>query len=723
MAITSSIFLLLASITGVILAFEPIFENADSKSVANASSLTIAEAMENISSQYMEVLSIEKDRNDFIKASVITNEGANETFYVNPFNGEKLAEIEPEPRIFEFTTGLHRSLFLGTTGRLFIGITSFFFFLMSVSGVFLILRRQGGIKYFFTRVVKMSFWADYHTVLGRLTLIPIIIISLTGTYLSLLRFSVIQNPTINLSVDYGAIEEGAGVSISEIPAFKNNTLANLRSLEYPFSPDVEDPFYLKLEKKELMVNQLTGEILAEAEYPFVALFSELALVLHTGQGTIVWAAVLGLASLAVPFFIYSGFSITLRRKKKKFKNPFAKEKCEYIILVGSEGGSTWQFANLLHTELLRQKKHSYMTDLNKFEHFKNMEHLLIVTATYGQGEAPSNAAKFVKRFNELCPQQHTFSYSVVGFGSLAYPEFCKFAFDLDQLVASHPNGRSLLGVHTINNQSFEAFSQWVNALSAKLSLTLELPKAPNLQLKKKLSQFEVVDRAVSANREDDTVLLQLAPKNKGKYQAGDLLAIYPENSDRERLYSMGTDLNGKNILLSVKRHNSGVCSNFLHNLQPGDVLEGSLLNNNSFHFPRKAPKVVMIGNGTGIAPFLGMIGENGIQRESTLYWGSRDFDSLNIYKSLIEQAIARGTLTRFVPAYSRCDQKLYVQNLIQQDAEFIARTFKSGGVFMICGSITMQKGVTEVLDQICREKNGNPLSYYQNNKQVLMDCY
>ena len=108
---------------------------------------------------------------------------------------------------------------------------------------------------------------------------------------------------------------------------------------------------------------------------------------------------------------------------------------------------------------------------------------------------------------------------------------------------------------------------------------------------------------------------------RSKFTSGDLLAIYPANDNRERLYSIG-NRNG-NIQLAVKLHPSGLGSEFLYNLKPGDTIKAQIINNHAFHFPKKAKKVALISNGTGIAPFLGMIEQNKKKTEIHLYSGFR----------------------------------------------------------------------------------------------------
>ena len=161
----------------------------------------------------------------------------------------------------------------------------------------------------------------------------------------------------------------------------------------------------------------------------------------------------------------------------------------------------------------------------------------------------------------------------------------------------------------------------------------------------------------------------------------------------------------------------------MHELKIGDSLEGFLLQNKAFHFAQKAKRTIMISNGTGIAPFLGMINRNGRAHEIHLYWGGRTGNSFDIYKETIEGALTNNQLAAFKPAYSRCCDKIYVQSLIEKDAPFIAQALKDHGTIMICGSITMQKGVTQALDQICQMHNNQSLSFYQNRKQIKLDCY
>jgi sulfite reductase (NADPH) flavoprotein alpha-component len=64
-----------------------------------------------------------------------------------------------------------------------------------------------------------------------------------------------------------------------------------------------------------------------------------------------------------------------------------------------------------------------------------------------------------------------------------------------------------------------------------------------------------------------------------------------------------------------------------------------------------------------------------------------------------------------------------VKDLLHRDEELVARVLGKGGTIMLCGSLSMQNDVVELLELICQSKLGNSISFYQSHGQVLMDCY
>lgn len=721
LAISSSLFIAIASVTGIILAFEPISNQLEPYAVKNLDKISIANTISVLQEKYDEVIDVKVTNDDFVIASVITKSGASETFYINPTTGKKLGNLVEKASIFKLATNLHRSLFLKSTGRFIVGFVSFLLFLIVLTGTIIIAKRQGGIRRFFTKVVKENFQQYYHIQLGKIMWIPLVIITLTGVYLSLEKFSLL--PSYQVSHQDVAFTETLPEKIhpTDFEVFQNTSLTEVKTIEFPFSEDIEDYFLIKLTNKELQVHQYTGEILSTYQLPWVAIASEWSLILHTGQGNILWAIILLLACIALIFFMYSGFKMTFKRTKKSLipKNIHDKDTADFIILVGSETGNTYRFASLFFNALLANGKTVFITQLNKYTSYKNAKHIIVMTATYGEGEAPSNAKNFESLLQSTA-HQNTIQYSVVGFGSLLYPDYCKYAVEVDKLLSTSTNFEAVMPVFKINNQSFTAFENWSKQWSelTEIPISIEKPKA-NINLKK-LNSFSVIER--SDLNEDATFLIRLQPTKKQKFQSGDLLSFYPEDDLVERQYSIGK-VDG-NIVLSVKKHELGICSTYLSQLSENDIVKAKLKRNHEFHLPSYSKEIIMIANGTGIAPFLGMIHENEDAKKLHLFWGTRTKSSVNVYKEILDVGLASNQLTSLHIAYSQeTTTKQYVQDVIEQEQNFIADVLQNEGVIMICGSVAMQNKVLNILETITRSKLAMSLSEFENMEQIKTDCY
>ncbi|MEM8510693.1 MAG: PepSY-associated TM helix domain-containing protein, partial [Bacteroidota bacterium] len=106
LALSTSIFLVLASLTGLILAFEPMGTAVGPYKTDNLKDIPLATTMRVMDSVYTEVITIEVDRNDRVVASVVNDKGNSETIFVDPLTGEKLGRPKEKARIFQFTTNL-----------------------------------------------------------------------------------------------------------------------------------------------------------------------------------------------------------------------------------------------------------------------------------------------------------------------------------------------------------------------------------------------------------------------------------------------------------------------------------------------------------------------------------------------------------------------------------------------------------------------------------------
>ncbi|NAS30020.1 oxidoreductase [Flavobacteriaceae bacterium R38] len=718
LAIVSSLFLTLASLTGIVLAFEPISNAIQPYAIEEIKEISVAQAVTVLKERYDEVFTLEVDENDFVTASVITEEGNIENIYVHPVSGEKLAVVKEKAPIFTFVTNLHRSLFLKSIGRFFVGLFSFLLCLIAVTGFFLLIKRQGGWKKLFSKIHKDYFELRYHAILSRWFIIPIVIIAGTGVYLSAEKFSLLPIDDIEHSVETDDQQVYEKHLLNELPVFRDTPLNSVRKISFPFSDDTEDFYQVEFKDKEILVHQYTGTIVSEMNYPLVKIMTDLSLLLHTGRGSILWSIILLITTGTILFFMYSGFVMIMKRKKKvkTTKQYKTKDECEFIILVGSETGSTYNFARLLYNALIEAGQNVFIADLNTYTTYQKAKYFIVLTATYGEGEATTNARKFEHKFSMITPVSEM-NFAVVGFGSLEYLDFCKYAIKVDGLLHGNSKFKPVLPLYKIDNQSSEAFDDWVQQWTSRIGINLNIE---TFEQDRRTIKFKVLNTP-SVNS-DNTFLLNLLPQEKIKFQSGDLLAIRPEKDAKERLYSVSKI--GNEILLSVKKHELGLCSTYLSKLKENELLEGVIKTNKEFHFPKQVSEIIFISNGTGIAPFLGMIHENLNRRKVYLYWGGRTPDSFRVYKDFVGRGKLTKQLDHIKIAYSQeNDNKEYVQNLILKDTSLISSVLERGGTIMICGSLKMQKGVLDVLEEVVMMKLNKMLSDFEDRGQLKMDCY
>lgn len=719
LAVVSSLFLVLAAGTGIILATDAVGQKLPTYKVENFEELTLSDVIPVVKDSFLEISELQVTHNQFVIVKGLDENGDEIVAIVNPNTGKVIGKPEKESEFIQWVTSLHRSLFLHDTGRIFIGINAFLLLLIATSGFFLVVQRQHGIKRFFATIPNEGWNQFIHVFTGRWMLVPIFIIAISGTYLSLNRFKWFDEFKINhqeLSFPKEAPEQQ---EIKSFKSFQSIKLSEVQKIEFPFTDDVEEFYKVKLTTKEILVNQFDGTILSEVTYPKTVLLEILSLDLHTGRSSAIWAVVLGIASISILIFIYTGFALSFKRMKNKIKNTFKAEESTIIILVGSENGSTLGFANAFFTQLIQSGKKVFLTEMNQLNHFPKAEQIVIFTATHGLGEAPSNASNFEKLI-----QKTTFNNKVqtcvVGFGSTNYPDFCGFAKKVEKLVKQQSWNETLVELHTINDKSVADFISWIKAYNAINQSEISTTPALYINQSKELQEFSVIAKTTISD-DCQTYVLSLKPKKKLKFQSGDLLAIYPGNEGKERLYSIGKV--DENIQLVIKLHDKGLGSGFMYDLNIGSVFKARIIENKTFH-PPVNKELILIGNGTGIAPFLGLIHSNSKKIPIHLFIGYRKETALvSEFKAKARDYISFGYLSQFHLALSREGNSCYVTHLVAKEANTIATSLQNGGTVMICGSIAMQNDVLEELKKICEVRTKHNFDFYLKKGQILTDCY
>lgn len=151
------------------------------------------------------------------------------------------------------------------------------------------------------------------------------------------------------------------------------------------------------------------------------------------------------------------------------------------------------------------------------------------------------------------------------------------------------------------------------------------------------------------------------------------------------------------------RKHGGVCSSQLALSDSGETLGVSIKSNSSFKLPENGDtKVIMIGAGTGVAPFRSFLFEReaqSLEGNTWLFFGEQRFQTDFLYQTEWQQFLKSGVLEKMSVAFSRDQaEKIYVQNRILDESESVYQWLESGAHIYICGDMHhMAKDVHQAL--------------------------
>ncbi len=159
----------------------------------------------------------------------------------------------------------------------------------------------------------------------------------------------------------------------------------------------------------------------------------------------------------------------------------------------------------------------------------------------------------------------------------------------------------------------------------------------------------------------------------------------------------------------------GLCSDFLSHLEPGTTIDFYVHKNVQFKLPNPGKDVIMIGPGTGIAPFRSFLAERdatGAEGRNWLFFGDQCFVTDFLYQTEIQNWADTGVLTNVNLAFSRDQRsKIYVQHRMLEHGEDLWEWISKGAHIYVCGSRTpMSTDVENALIQIAQHHGGQPLS-------------
>ncbi len=157
-----------------------------------------------------------------------------------------------------------------------------------------------------------------------------------------------------------------------------------------------------------------------------------------------------------------------------------------------------------------------------------------------------------------------------------------------------------------------------------------------------------------------------------------------------------------------QQHWGAASTHLADRLNVGDRVSVYVEPNSRFRLPAPDVPIIMIGPGTGVAPFRAFVeerAEQGAAGDNWLIFGDRHFGSDFLYQLEWQRHLKQGNLTKLDVAFSRDQRrKVYVQDRIRENGAEVWRWLERGAVVYVCGDAKRMAGdVHDALIEVIAE--------------------
>ena len=213
-----------------------------------------------------------------------------------------------------------------------------------------------------------------------------------------------------------------------------------------------------------------------------------------------------------------------------------------------------------------------------------------------------------------------------------------------------------------------------------------------------------------------------------------------------RLYSISSSniarpdevhLTISSVRYNNKRYKEGICSTYLADrIKDDEEILVYVEKNPEFKLPSNSnAPVIMVGPGTGIAPFRAFLEERNAadaKGKNWLFFGDQHFTTDFLYQTELQTYHKKGLLTRLNVAFSRdTTEKVYVQHKMKQHSSEIYKWLEEGAYFYVCGDMKhMWTDVNQTLLEIIsteggvdQEQAGEYIKNLKKTRRYMVDVY
>ncbi|HHQ6612047.1 diflavin oxidoreductase [Morganella morganii] len=529
-----------------------------------------------------------------------------------------------------------------------------------------------------------------------------------------------------------------------------------------------------------------------------------------------------------------------RERAAAIPSAAGREPADILLIAASQTGNARRVAESLRDQLFSAQRAVRLVNAGdlSLSGFPESPLVVLICATTGDGDAPEEALPLFHFLHSVqAPLLTGTHYAVLALGNRAYPQFCLAGKHFDNRL--HALGAQRILPRAEADSDYQATADnWISQLLPELlnltppadeerlsrlahNTVVQIDSQPHQRDKPQFAVLRHAVRLTAAESEKHVCQIVLDIRGTGlRYQTGDALGVYPENSPElvsellGLLWFDGTErvtLKGKSYslrealltqceltinsapvvaayarlsnapelldmiadpqqltayaqrrpvadmvrefavqtsaqawvdclpplmprLYSISssplvspdevhltagvveyqtdgRTRYGAATRYLtHQLQPGDTVACFVEHNDHFRLPDDPEKpVIMIGPGTGIAPFRAFLQQRAAQQSGGKNWlitGNPHEKSDFLYEEELTDFVRQGVLTELTTAWSRDQpQKIYVQDKLSEMRETVWCWLAQGAYIYVCGdAFRMAKDTDTALLDIIRSE-------------------